>query len=70
MKSKHFINDIKNLSASELAVKKVALKEELMKLRFKGAVGQLEKNHMVRQVRRDIARVETVISAAGKKTGK
>lgn len=63
MKSKNFINEIKGLSAKDLAAKKVALKEELMKLRFKGAVGQLEKPHMVQQLKRDIARVETLIAA-------
>ena len=61
MKSKQFLNEVKGLSASELKVKKVALKEELMKLRFKGVVNQLEKSHMITEIKRNIARVETVL---------
>ena len=63
MKSKNFLNDIKTLSTAELSVKKVALKQELMNLRFKGAVGQLEKAHVMSELRKNIARVETFITA-------
>ncbi len=61
MKSKTFLNEIKNLSKAELKAKKVALKEELMKLRFKGAVNQLEKGHLLNALRKDVARIETVL---------
>ncbi len=63
MKSKNFLNEINALSAAELASKKVALKEELMKLRFKGAAGQLEKPHVVSEIKKNIARIETVLTA-------
>ena len=63
MKSKNFLNEINALSATELASKKVALKEELMKLRFKGAAGQLEKPHVVSEIKKNIARIETVLTA-------
>ncbi len=63
MKSKNFLNEINTLSAAELASKKVALKEELMKLRFKGAAGQLEKPHVVSEIKKNIARIETVLTA-------
>lgn len=66
MKSKEFLDDIKKMSASELTEKKRALKEELMKLRFKAAGGKLEKGHFVKQVRRNIARIETVLSGQKK----
>jgi large subunit ribosomal protein L29 len=61
VKSKTFLNEIKNLSKAELKAKKVALKEELMKLRFKGAVNQLEKGHLLNALRKDVARIETVL---------
>lgn len=61
MKSKTFLNEIKDLPKSELQAKKVALKEELMKLRFKGAVNQLEKGHMIKELRKNVARIETVL---------
>lgn len=64
MKSKQFIDEIKGFSATELKVKKIALKEELMKLRFKGVVNQLEKSHMIPEIKRNIARVETVLKTA------
>jgi large subunit ribosomal protein L29 len=63
VKSKNFLNEINALSAAELASKKVALKEELMKLRFKGAAGQLEKPHVVSEIKKNIARIETVLTA-------
>jgi large subunit ribosomal protein L29 len=63
VKSKNFLNEINTLSAAELASKKVALKEELMKLRFKGAAGQLEKPHVVSEIKKNIARIETVLTA-------
>lgn len=63
MKSKTFLNEIKNLSKAELKAKKVALKEELMKLRFKGAVNQLEKGHLISALKKDVARIETVLNS-------
>ena len=63
MKSKDFLNDIKTLSLKELIEKKTALKEELMKFRFKGATGQLEKSHFISANRKNVARVETLISS-------
>jgi large subunit ribosomal protein L29 len=61
MKSKTFLNEIKSLSVAELKLKKIALKEELMKLRFKGAVNQLEKGHLISELKKNVARVETVL---------
>ena len=73
MKSKNFINDIKELSTADLSAKVISLKEELMKLRFKGAAGQLEKPHLVAETKKNIARVKTAISVgknAASKEGK
>ncbi|HET9127245.1 MAG TPA: 50S ribosomal protein L29 [Propionibacteriaceae bacterium] len=53
--------DLRGLSRDELNAKVVELKEELFNLRFQAAVGQLESHGRLRDVRKDIARVYTVI---------
>ena len=53
--------DLRGLSREELNKKVVELKEELFTLRFQGATGQLESHGRLREVRKDIARVYTVI---------
>jgi len=53
--------DLRGLSREELNAKVVELKEELFNLRFQAAVGQLESHGRLREVRKDIARVYTVI---------
>ena len=55
------INDIRELSTSELKEKLYSLKEELFELRRKKAVGALERPEQVIGVRKDIARVNLVI---------
>ncbi|HBX80972.1 MAG: 50S ribosomal protein L29 [Propionibacteriaceae bacterium] len=54
-------NDLRGLSRAELNSKVVALKEELFSLRFAAATGQLETHGRLREVRKDIARIYTVI---------
>ena len=53
--------DLRGLSREELNKKVVELKEELFSLRFQGATGQLESHGRLREVRKDIARVYTVL---------
>lgn len=53
-------NEIRELSADELAKKVASLKEELFNLRFQHATGQLENPTHIREVKRDIARVKTI----------
>ncbi len=53
--------EIRDLSQEELAVKLRNLKEELFRLRFQLATAQMENPMRVRQVRKDIARVHTII---------
>lgn len=60
-KVKDFKSNLREFSLSELRDKLVELKEELFNLRFQMATGSLDKNHRIRQVKRDIARVHTVI---------
>ena len=53
--------DLRGLSRDELNKKVLELKEELFTLRFQAATGQLETHGRLREVRKDIARVYTVI---------
>jgi large subunit ribosomal protein L29 len=54
--------ELKDLTVAELAVKGRELRQELFGLRLQQASSQLEKPAKLRQVRRDIARVETRLS--------
>lgn len=59
--------DLRQKSDDELKDQLAALKREGLNLRFQAASGQLESTSRVREVRRDIARVRTIINerAAG-----
>ncbi|MDK9697112.1 MAG: 50S ribosomal protein L29 [Siculibacillus sp.] len=57
------IAEIRTKTADELADELAKLKKEQFNLRFQKATGQLENTARVRQVRRDIARIQTVITA-------
>ena len=59
--------ELRELSVDELSHKERDLKEELFNLRFQRATGQLENLMRLTQVKRDIARVKTVL---GEKKGK
>ena len=56
------IADIQELTAKELLSRKRELREEVFNLRVQKQGGQLEKPHMLRALRRNIARIETVLS--------
>ena len=53
--------DIRKMSAEELETKLKELKSELFNLRFQHAINQLENPHKIADVKKDIARVMTVI---------
>ena len=55
------IENIRKMSASELTAEELRLKKELFNLRFQHTTGQLENPAKMKQVKRDIARVKTVI---------
>jgi len=57
------IEDVRSLSSDQLAESLVNLKKEQFNLRFQKATGQIEKTHRVDQVRKDIARIKTVMRA-------
>jgi len=53
--------DIRDLTDAELASKEGELKEELFNLRFRLATGQLDNPLAIKAVKKDIARVKTII---------
>jgi len=57
------IDEIRRMSADELAAQLLQLKKEQFNLRFQAATSQLEKTHRVNEVRKDIARIKTVLRA-------
>lgn len=54
-------SEIRELSREEILRKTADLKEELFNLRFQHEVGQLENPQKMKQTKRDIARVKTII---------
>jgi large subunit ribosomal protein L29 len=55
------IEEIRNLSHDELLTKELQLKEELFKLNYQRKIGRVEKPHRFKLLRRDIARLQTVL---------
>ena len=62
MKSAKFNEELKKMSTEELNAKLKELKEELFRLRFQHAINQLENPQKIVEVKRNIARVMTVLS--------
>ena len=62
MKRRDFLKEIAGLDKAALKGKANQLAEELMRLRFKQATSQLEKGHLLKEVRRSLARVQTLLS--------
>ena len=56
------IKEIKELSSEELAKRKVALRQENFNLRLQQVSGNIEKPSRLRDIRREVARIETIIS--------
>ena len=62
MKSKGYVSDLMNKSAAELGNELVAAKKELFNLRFQNATNQLDNTARIKEVRKNIARIQTVIT--------
>ena len=58
----HLLEDLKTKSAAELNEELVAAKKELFNLRFQNATNQLDNTSRIKEVRRNIARIQTVIT--------
>jgi large subunit ribosomal protein L29 len=61
------MSELKDLTPVELAAKGRDLRQEMFNLRLQQASGQLEKPARLRNLRRDVARIETQISTLRKK---
>ena len=62
MKINKYVEDLKTKSAAELNTELVAAKKELFNLRFQNATNQLDNTARIREVRKNIARIQTVIA--------
>ena len=62
MKINDYVKDLQNKSTDELNQELVAAKKELFSLRFQNATNQLENTSRIKEVRRNIARIQTVIT--------
>ena len=61
MKIKEYVEDLRAKSAAELEDELVAAKKELFNLRFQNATNQLDNTSRIKEVRKNIARIQTVI---------
>ena len=64
MKTNKFVEELMNKSANELNEELVAAKKELFNLRFQNATNQLDNTSRIKEVRKNIARIQTVITEA------
>lgn len=62
MKNKDYLKDLQTKSEAELAQELVAAKKELFNLRFQNATNQLDNTARIKDVRKNIARIQTVIT--------
>ena len=62
MKTKEYVQDLKTKSVEELNAELVAAKKELFNLRFQNATNQLENTSRIKEVRRNIARIQSVMT--------
>ncbi|MDE6435242.1 MAG: 50S ribosomal protein L29 [Lachnospiraceae bacterium] len=62
MKTKEFREDLRSKNIDELNAELVAAKKELFNLRFQNATNQLENTSRIKEVRRNIARIQSVMT--------
>ena len=66
MKTKEFREDLRSKNVDELNAELVAAKKELFNLRFQNATNQLDNTSRIKEVRKNIARIQTLITAQAK----
>ena len=66
MKTNKFVEGLKAKSAAELQEELVAATKELFNLRFQNATNQLDNTSRIKEVRKNIARIQTVITEKSK----
>ncbi|MEZ3426466.1 MAG: 50S ribosomal protein L29 [Lachnospiraceae bacterium] len=62
MKKSKYVEDLRNKSEAELANELVAAKKELFNLRFQNATNQLDNTARIKEVRKNIARIQTIMT--------
>ncbi|GMQ58019.1 50S ribosomal protein L29 [Vallitalea sediminicola] len=62
MKSTKYIEELRNKSSAELNEDLVTAKKELFNLRFQNATNQLDNTGRIKEVRKNIARIQTIIT--------
>ena len=63
MKTNKYVEDLRAKTPAELTEELVAAKKELFNLRFQNATNQLDNTARIKEVRRNIARIQTMITA-------
>ena len=66
MKSKQFMEELKSKSVTELNEDLVAAKKELFNLKFQNATNQLDNTSRIKEVKKNIARIQTLITEKAK----
>ena len=66
MKTNTFVKELRGKSVEELNQELVAAKKELFNLRFQNATNQLDNTSRIKEVRKNIARIPTMITEAGR----
>ena len=66
MKTKEYLKELNSKSIADLNEELVTAKKELFNLRFQNATNQLDNTSRIKEVRKNIARIQTVISAQSK----
>lgn len=66
MKATKYLEELRNKSDVELQEELVAAKKELFNLRFQNATNQLDNTGRIKEVRKNIARIQTIMTQAAK----
>lgn len=66
MKTSKYVNELKSKSLEQLNEELVSAKKELFNLRFQNATSQLDNTSRIKEVRKNIARIQTVITENAK----
>ncbi len=62
MKTAKYVEDLKSKTAADLEKELVAAKKELFNLKFQNATNQLDNTSRIKEVRKNIARIQTIIA--------
>ncbi|MCM8773868.1 MAG: 50S ribosomal protein L29 [Candidatus Omnitrophica bacterium] len=60
------VSELRNLNKEELLIRLKDLRKKLMELNFQKSTGNIEKPHLFKQIKRDIARILTIINTKEK----